>query len=255
MIENQLGASDDSHCLRLLGYAAYAEANILVWVAHSFTSYHRSILKWLNEADTIDVYAVTVQTYRVARTGQPNSSRWLEPPQSRPTASRPASKNVNTLYAEFYRPLVARLRQRGVQPVGTGGWRGRWRSFQDRIRESIYATGFTDVSDGKGMVCLAFSGTRRQEGSAPCVGTRTRSTERWAGPSRGKRARGKRARGKRARGKRARGRGKEGVPRQVGEERGIQFNCPPRNNWRPLASGWPTTCSRCETLYSHAWMR
>ena len=30
LIENQLGGSDDSHCLRLLGYAAKAESNILV---------------------------------------------------------------------------------------------------------------------------------------------------------------------------------------------------------------------------------
>lgn len=30
LIENQLGKSDDSHCLRLLGYAAKAESNVLV---------------------------------------------------------------------------------------------------------------------------------------------------------------------------------------------------------------------------------
>ena len=46
VIENQLEDSDDSHCLRLLGYAANADANILVWVARDFTAYHRSILPW-----------------------------------------------------------------------------------------------------------------------------------------------------------------------------------------------------------------
>jgi hypothetical protein len=51
VIENQLEVSDDSHCLRLLGYAANADANILVWVARDFTPYHRSILSWLNESD------------------------------------------------------------------------------------------------------------------------------------------------------------------------------------------------------------
>ena len=43
MIENQLEWSDDSHLLRLLGYAANAEANILVWVArrvHRLLSQH-----------------------------------------------------------------------------------------------------------------------------------------------------------------------------------------------------------------------
>ena len=65
VIENQLEQSDDSHCLRLLGYAANADASILVWVARSFSPYHQSILKWLNQTDTIDVYAVTVRAYRV----------------------------------------------------------------------------------------------------------------------------------------------------------------------------------------------
>ena len=37
VIENQLEESDDSHCLRLLGYAEInADANILVWVARDF---------------------------------------------------------------------------------------------------------------------------------------------------------------------------------------------------------------------------
>ena len=65
VIENQLEVSDDSHCLRLLGYAANADANILVWVARDFTPYHRSVLSWLNESDNIAVYAVAVRAYRV----------------------------------------------------------------------------------------------------------------------------------------------------------------------------------------------
>ena len=36
VIENQLEDADDSHCLRLIGYAANSDANILVWVAQRF---------------------------------------------------------------------------------------------------------------------------------------------------------------------------------------------------------------------------
>ena len=74
VIENQLEQSDDSHCLRLLGYAATAEAYILVWVAQHFTTYHRSILNWVNEADTIDVYAVTVHRVKDNARGRPTAS-------------------------------------------------------------------------------------------------------------------------------------------------------------------------------------
>lgn len=111
VIENQLGDSDDSHCLRLLGYAATAEASILVWVARSFSSYHRSILEWLNEADTIHVYAVTVHAYRVGDAVAADFETVVEPPQSQAAAPRPVRRTASTLYAEFYRPLVARLRQ------------------------------------------------------------------------------------------------------------------------------------------------
>ena len=159
VIENQFGESDDSHCLRLLGYAANAEANILVWVASGFTSYHRSILEWLNEADTIDVYAVMVRAYRVGEVLAADFQTVVEPPQSRPAASRPARKTNSTLYAEFYRPLVARLAQRGVQPVGMGGWRGRWRSFQTGHAGAVYGTGF---EDGKAEVFLFLSGAELQ---------------------------------------------------------------------------------------------
>ena len=160
VIENQLGESDDSHCLRLLGYAANEEANILVWVARSFSSYHQSILRWLNEADTIDVYAVSVRAYRVAEALAADFQTVVEPPQVQAGSSASATKTTSTLYAEFYRPLVARLHQGGVQPVGRGGWRGRWRSFQTGHPGAVYGTGF---DDGKAQVFLSLNGATHQE--------------------------------------------------------------------------------------------
>ena len=141
VIENQLENSDDSHCLRLLGYAASAEAYILVWVARHFTTYHRSILNWVNEADTIDVYAVTVQAYRVGDALAADFQTVIEPSQPQPGTSSPVRETWSTRYAKFYRPLVARLRRSGVHPVGKGGYRGRWRSFQTGYPGVIYSTG------------------------------------------------------------------------------------------------------------------
>lgn len=160
VIENQLGESDNSHCLRLLGYAANAEASILVWVAREFTPYHQSILEWLNEADTIHVYAVTVHAYQVGDSLVADFQTVVEPPQVQPRRSSRAGKNVNTLYAEFYRPLVARLRRSGVRPVGKGGFRGRWRSFQSRYPGVVYCTGLVE---GKAKVFLALHGAGHQK--------------------------------------------------------------------------------------------
>ena len=145
VIENQLEVSDDSHCLRLLGYAASADANILVWVARDFSSYHRSILSWLNESDNIAVYAVAVRAYRVGDAKAADFRLIVEPPQSQPgTTSTSTSMTANTYYANFYRPVVAKLRRSGLPPVSRGGWRGRWRSFQTGYSNVVYAAGLSE---------------------------------------------------------------------------------------------------------------
>ena len=156
VIENQLEESDDSHCLRLLGYAANADANILVWVARDFTDYHRSILSWLNESDSIAVYAVAVRAYRVGDAVAADFRLIVEPPQSQPgPVSTSTGMNTNTYYANFYRPVVAQLRSSGLLPVGRGGWRGRWRSFQSGYSNVVYATA---LSEGKGVGLLGGGG-------------------------------------------------------------------------------------------------
>ena len=159
VIENQLEESDDSHCLRLLGYAASAEAYILVWVAKHFTAYHRSILNWVNEADTIDVYAVTVRAYRVGNILAADFQTVVEPSQPRPGISSPARDTWTTRYGEFYRPLVARLSRLGVHPVGKGGYRGRWRSFQTGYPGVIYSTA---LNKGRVQVHLILKGTEHR---------------------------------------------------------------------------------------------
>ena len=160
VIENQLGPSDDSHLLRLLGYAANAEANILVWAAREFTDYHRRILDWLNRSDTIDVYGAVVKAYRVRDTLAADFRTVVEPPQERPGTSYPARETISTHYAEFYRPLVAQLRRSGIQPVGRGGWRGRWRSFQTGYPRIVYATG---LFEGKVQLFLSLHGADQRE--------------------------------------------------------------------------------------------
>ncbi len=147
VIENQLGESDDSHCLRLLGYAADTEANVLVWVAAGFSQYHKRILRWLNDADTIDVYAVRVRAYRVGDRLAVDFRTVVGPARS--AERRPVT--LTTLYGEFYRPLVDRLRRHRLQPVSRGGGRGRYRSFETGHSGATYWTGFDDYRPRVGL--------------------------------------------------------------------------------------------------------
>ncbi len=144
VIENQLEESDNSHCLRLLGYAANADANILIWIAQGFTDYHRSILTWLNENDSIAVYAVAVRAYKVNDTITSSFDLVVEPQSRPPTSVTTTKANANTRYADFYRPIKAKLSQAGLNPMGRGGFRGSWRSFQSGYPDIVYAARLTE---------------------------------------------------------------------------------------------------------------
>ena len=70
---------------------------------------------------------------------------------------QPPPENINTLYAKFYQPLVARLREEGMQP---GAWRGSWRSFHTGHQGAVYGTG---LDGGKAKVFLQFSGAGNEQ--------------------------------------------------------------------------------------------
>ena len=144
VIENQLYESDDSHCLRLLGYAAHADSDILVWVAEDFTDYHRGILAWLNESDSINVYAVKVLAYCVGDSLAADFRLAVGPSESPTEQPLP-------LHPRLYRPLVEQLRREGLTPVGIGGFRGQWRSFESGYPQTVYAVGW---SEGTAQVFL-----------------------------------------------------------------------------------------------------
>ena len=55
---------------------------------------------------------------------------------------------------------MARLHQEGVQPVGKGGWRGGWRSFQTGYPGAVYGT---RLDEGKARVFLSFEGAGNEQ--------------------------------------------------------------------------------------------
>ena len=150
VIENQLETSNDGHCVRLLGYAAYGEADIAVWVARDFTDYHRSIVKLLNDGDNIQIYAVAVEAWHI---GESVAARFrlVEGPRPESAAVRASGDRLNTnqRYALFYRPVVDRLSRVSIFPVSRGGWRGKWRSFQTGHQSHFYSLGLEDVGEAR----------------------------------------------------------------------------------------------------------
>ena len=156
VIENQLGWSDQSHCVRLLGYAANAEAKVLVWVARDFTPYYQSILEWLNETKQLRAYAIAVRAYRSGKDFSVEFQPIVEPEQE----AKPHSKRetLSTLCAEFYRPVIERLKQEDLLITGKHRFAGRFRSFQSGVNGIVYGT---HVQDNIANVFLCFGWTEQ----------------------------------------------------------------------------------------------
>ena len=72
--------------------------------------------------------------------------------------------NTNTRYAYFYRPLVAQLRNSGLNPVSRRGWRGRWRSFESGYStDVVYGADALGKGAGKVYVFLQMQGEDRSD--------------------------------------------------------------------------------------------
>ena len=81
----------------------------------------------------------------------------LQPPESGTGGSGSEEENINALYGKFYRPLVARLHEKGVR---AGRWRGGWRSFHSGYPGAVYGT---RLDDGKARVFLSFEGAGNEQ--------------------------------------------------------------------------------------------
>ena len=84
----------------------------------------------------------------------------VSPQPQQPEPAQPKPTNINSLYGDFYRPLVARLGRSGMETVKPHGWRGQWRSFQTGHPGAVYGTG---IGNGRGTVFLQLRGTDRQQ--------------------------------------------------------------------------------------------
>ncbi|MDE2863149.1 MAG: hypothetical protein OXL33_06865 [Chloroflexota bacterium] len=142
IIELQLYDSDDDHFVRLLGYAAASQSDIVIWVAGRFADRHLRVLEWLNRDDEIQYHAVVVRGWRIGET-QGFSFEQLVGPHPSLAGPKTERWNWTTACAAFYRPLTQRLRGAGIQMIGRNGFRGRYRTFHTGLDDPgiAYALG------------------------------------------------------------------------------------------------------------------
>ena len=164
-IENQLYPSDHSHLGQLMTYAAGRQAQVLIWVASSFTPQHRAAVDWLNQwtQRQIDCYAVEIHAVKIGNSvAAPEfvpvavPLNWVAPNPRLTIPSRPRLED-SQLYLDFFQPLVDQLNGAGFTNE-TDAKPDRDQRFPSGLRDWIsYYAGFDD--DGT-WVYLWFVGGR-----------------------------------------------------------------------------------------------
>jgi hypothetical protein len=74
IVENQFERTDHDHLGKLLTYASGTEADVIVWVAESFTDEHLGAVAWLNDNTMpgVGFYAVRVEVLQIGSERAPN---------------------------------------------------------------------------------------------------------------------------------------------------------------------------------------
>lgn len=67
IVENQFLVSNHNHLGQLLAYAAGTEADVVVWIAESFTDEHLAALEWMNAAmsEGAGFFAITLKAVKI----------------------------------------------------------------------------------------------------------------------------------------------------------------------------------------------
>ena len=139
IIENQLESTDHDHLGKLLTYASYYDANVVVWLARQFREEHRQALDWLNQRtdEHTQFVGVIVELLKID--------------DSRPAINFKLASSPN----EWRKEAIGKSRGRDA---GTSERMERYRSyFQvliDRLRED---KGFTRARKGQPQSWYNFS--------------------------------------------------------------------------------------------------
>lgn len=96
IVENQFNLTDHDHLGKLLTYAAGTEADLVVWIAESFTTEHTAALEWLNSNTIpgVGFFAVQLEVLEIAGKRAPHFEVLVRPNEWVQSARREAAKSV-----------------------------------------------------------------------------------------------------------------------------------------------------------------
>jgi len=153
VIENQLERTDHDHLGKLLTYAAGLNADVVIWVAASFTDEHRAAFEWLNRnsQEGIDFIAVQAELLQIDDSKPAPKFEMVVAPSdwSVKRNSRPASERSEK-YRSFFQKLIDILREKHSFTRARIGQAQSWYNFPSGTSALPFAASF--ASGGKARV-------------------------------------------------------------------------------------------------------
>ena len=132
VIENQLEATNHDHLGKVLTYAAGVDAEVVIWLASSFTDEHRAAFEWLNRRSQqgVEFFGVRVELLKIDESKPAvNFDLVIVPAEKVARASRQPSSERGEAYREYFQILLDRLRDDHGFTRARKGQPQSWYSF------------------------------------------------------------------------------------------------------------------------------
>ena len=98
----------------------------------------KDLVLFINQNSQFNIYAVELKYYK--KGDLEILAPDLHGAEVKKRVRQASRDNANTRYADLYKPIRAQLQQAGLDLIGRGGFRGKWRSFHSGYPGVIYAS-------------------------------------------------------------------------------------------------------------------
>ena len=90
VIENQIEETNHDHLGKLITYAAWLDADVLIWIVKKAKEEHRQAVRWLNDKtdSNIDVYLLEMELWRIGNSAYAPKFNIVESPNNWKKASK-----------------------------------------------------------------------------------------------------------------------------------------------------------------------
>ncbi|MCY3923419.1 MAG: DUF4268 domain-containing protein [Chloroflexi bacterium] len=147
VIENQLEATDHDHLGKLLTYAAYFKAHVIVWLAREFRPEHRAVFDWLNDRtdEQSAFFAVKVEAWRIdCSAAAPRFVPVASPNEWEHRAPQPDELSERRQrYRQFFQALIDELREAHQFTNARVGQPQNWYQFRTGFPGVAYSASFS----------------------------------------------------------------------------------------------------------------